>query len=78
MNKSCFLCKGELIESTNTYFIEIDSKILIVKNVPCLKCSQCGEVTYSFKTAKRLEEIVNAVRGSLSELEILNYSNKVA
>jgi YgiT-type zinc finger domain-containing protein len=77
MSKSCFLCKGELIESTNTYFVEFENKMLIIKNVPCLKCSQCGEVTYNFKTAKRLEEIVNAVKGSLSELEILNY-NKVA
>jgi YgiT-type zinc finger domain-containing protein len=75
--KTCFFCKGDMLESTTTHVVELNNKVLIIKNVPCLKCSQCGEVTYNFKTAKRLEEIVNAVKGSLSELEILNY-NKVA
>lgn len=75
MNKTCLLCKGDMSESTTTHLVEFDSnKILIVKNVPCYKCSQCGEVVYSLKVARKLEEITIMVKNSLSEIEVVNFS----
>lgn len=64
-----------MTESTATYFTEIDGKILIIKNVPCLKCKQCGETAYTMKISRKIESIIEKFKSSLSEIEILNYNN---
>ena len=33
--------------------------IIVIKNVPCLECEQCGEKYYTDEVAERLEEIVD-------------------
>ena len=40
---NCFSCKGSLQESTTTYMTEYNGCYIIIKNVPCRKCTQCGE-----------------------------------
>ena len=40
---TCFLCKGDVEKSTTTYMTEYNSCYIIIKNVPCTKCTQCGE-----------------------------------
>lgn len=73
--KTCFFCKGDMLESTTTHVAELNNKILVIRNVPCLKCSQCGEVVYSLKTSKRLEEIIKTLDKLSTEISILNYEN---
>ena len=75
----CFFCKGEL-ESTKTKFIaDLDSCVLIVKNVPAMVCTQCGEKVFDDNTMERLEQIVENVRQSLvQEVAIVEYTGKVA
>ena len=72
---TCFFCKGDMVESTTTHFAEFDGKVLIIKNVPCFKCVQCGEVAYSLKTSKRLEDIIKHFKDNFSEVSIFNYNN---
>ena len=75
---NCFLCKGKLEEKNTTFMVELDNCIIIIKNVPSLVCEQCGEVLYSNEVSKQLEKLVNAVRNSITEITIINYSEKVA
>ena len=74
----CFMCKGKLEEKNTTFMVELDNCIIIIKNVPSLVCEQCGEVSYSNEVSKQLEKLVNAVRNSITEITIINYSEKVA
>ena len=37
----CFTCKGNVEESTTTYMTEYNNCYIIIKNVPCKKCTQC-------------------------------------
>ena len=74
----CFMCKGSLEEKNTTFMVELDNCIIIIKNVPSLVCEQCGEVLYSNEVSKQLEKLVNAVRNSITEITIINYSEKVA
>ena len=38
----CLSCKnGNMLSSTTTYFTEFNNCMLIIKNVPCMKCEQC-------------------------------------
>ena len=75
---NCFMCKGKLEEKNTTFMVELDNCIIIIKNVPSLVCEQCGEVLYSNEDSKQLEKLVNAVRNSITEITIINYSEKVA
>lgn len=75
---NCFMCKGILENKNTTFMVELDSCIIIIKNVPSQVCKQCGEVSYSNEVAKQLEKLVNTVRNSITEITVLNYTEKVA
>ena len=71
---NCFFCKGELTEGTTTHVVTLKKCIIIVKNVPCTRCAQCGEEFFDDKVAQQLEKIVQAVRRSIaSEVTIIDY-----
>lgn len=72
------MCKGSLEEKNTTFMVELDNCIIIIKNVPSLVCEQCGEVSYSDEVAKQLEKLVNDVRNSITEITVINYTEKVA
>lgn len=61
-----------------THVVDLGKCIIIVKNVPCMKCSQCGEVVYTGIVVKQLEKITNALEASLTEIAVVNYPDNVA
>ena len=76
---TCFFCKGQTIETTTKFIVDLGNCVVIVKNVPARVCQQCGETTYSNDVAKRLEKIVDAVKRSImSEVAIIEYTQSVA
>ena len=75
---TCFFCKGKMDKSFTTYFKDLDSCIVIIKAVPCHKCTQCGEVAYSLDVGERLEEIISTFKTSFTEVAIVSYSASAA
>ena len=73
---SCFMCKGDL--ENKSFMVELDNCIIIIKNVPSQVCRQCGEVSYSNEVAKQLEKLVNSVKNTITEITVINYTEKVA
>lgn len=74
----CLSCKnGNMEPSTTTYFADLKNCIVIIKNVPCYKCEQCGEVLYSASVAEKLDELMDKAEVLANELTIMEY-NKVA
>ena len=75
----CFMCKGDAIESRTNHVVTLDSGcIVIVKNVPCLRCKQCGETWYTGTVAAQLEAIVDTLENTLTEIAVVNYPGQVA
>lgn len=74
----CALCKGDIKESTTTHFVDLKNCIIIIKNVPCMECSQCGEKFYTDAVADQLDTIVESVRGLVTEIAVVNYRIYVA
>ena len=62
---TCFYCKGNIESSTTTYMTDYQGCYIIIKNVPCEKCSQCGEEYLNGETLERIEEIIQKVKGIL-------------
>ena len=75
---TCFFCKGDMLPGVTTHMEEYGDKIVVVKHVPCQKCSQCGEIAYSGKTVRQLEQTLDALKDSTPELAVLNYQEKAA
>lgn len=70
----CYFCKGDSEESTTTFFSEVNDHIIIIKNVPCHKCTQCGDVYFNFTVTERLEQITEQLESSYIEVAIVSYS----
>ena len=75
---TCFMCKGNMENSLTTYMEDLGNCIVIIKNVPCRKCTQCGEVSYSAAVVKEIEKIINAMKNNMAEIAVVNYNAKVA
>lgn len=76
----CHFCKGDLKPSTTDYIEKIDNFIVIIENIPCDKCSQCGEAYFSDKVAERIEDILDSVQQISSSLTVtvIDYANTAA
>lgn len=69
--KKCFVCGHDTInQSMTNKMIEENSHFVIVKDVPCLVCANCGEIYFETEVMLKLESILDR---NVSELEIINY-----
>ena len=73
---NCLLCKSDSMEkSTSTYFAQLDNCYVIIENVPCFQCRQCGEVVYSVSVIEKIENILDRLQSISSKIFILDYTN---
>ncbi len=75
---TCFFCKGTMEDSTTTHMIELEHCILVVKNVPCHRCDQCGEVTLGSDVIEQLDSLALLFQNVMTEVAVVNYSGKTA
>ncbi|MDO4156957.1 MAG: type II toxin-antitoxin system MqsA family antitoxin [Oscillospiraceae bacterium] len=70
---NCFYCKSDMIAGFTTHVAELERCIVIIKHVPCLKCSQCGEIVYTGTTLQKIEKILDKCREAMTEVAIVEY-----
>ena len=73
----CFYCKGEMKQSKTVFTMQYGNCLIVIKNVPCMECEQCGNTEISDEVMKRIELIVNDAQKMMQEISIIDYS-KVA
>lgn len=70
----CLLCRADSMdESRNAYFAQMKNRYIIIENVPCCKCSQCGEAVYSASVMERIDEILDGMQGIAGKVILLDY-----
>lgn len=76
----CVYCGGSLKPDVTDFVEKIDNYVVVIRNVPCEKCAQCGEVYYSDPVARKLEQILNSIQKISSEITVtvIDYAGKVA
>jgi YgiT-type zinc finger domain-containing protein len=74
----CFFCKGEKENSLTIDVTDLGSCIVIIRGVPCYKCTQCGEITFDLDVGERLEHIVDTLKDSITEIAVVQYSTAAA
>ena len=50
----CVYCNGDLIEQITTFVYEDGDQFWIVRKVPALVCTRCGEKEYTQETTHRV------------------------
>jgi len=71
----CLLCKADTMkDDTSTYFAQLDNCYIIIENVPCKKCTQCGEVVYSASVMEKIDEILDSVQKIAARILVMDYT----
>ena len=71
----CIYCKNDSYkESTTTHVVNYKNCIIVIKNVPCFECEQCGEKYYPDEVAEKLESIVEAAKQLMQEIAVVDYA----
>lgn len=75
----CFYCKGKtIIPSFTTYVVVFENGVIVIKNVPCEECDQCGEKYYNDEVMEELEKIVDKAQSLASEVYVTDYNHRAA
>lgn len=70
----CVECGGRYADTTRTHVVDMKSYLIIIRNVPCLECAQCGDAIYTDAVAARLDEIVQSLKNFMGEIAVVEYS----
>jgi YgiT-type zinc finger domain-containing protein len=70
-------CGAKAEKGFTTDVTDFENCLVIIRNVPCYKCTECNEVTYTADVVKRLEAIVEQAKKLMQEIAIVDY-NKAA
>ena len=74
----CMFCRCEIVTlGVTTHVVNYNGAIIVIKNVPCEECEQCGEKFYTDEVAEKLEKMVNLAKKMMQEIAVLDYT-KVA
>lgn len=75
---TCPLRKGEMKPSMTIHTVQLKNCVVVIKNVPYLKCEQCGEVVLSADTVEKIEHILQTVEKAVAEITVVNFPDCAA
>lgn len=71
----CMACKyGEMQKAVTTFFSQLNDCYVIIENVPCLKCAQCGEEFITTSVSEKIDNILDSIENIASKIFILDYA----
>jgi YgiT-type zinc finger domain-containing protein len=75
----CGICKAEMEETSVTYTEDIEQGVIVIRHVPAMVCTECGNTWYTGTVVANLEKIVDRFAISAgSEVSVINYTKSVA
>lgn len=69
----CQVCGATAERGFTTSVTDLGKCLIIVRNVPCYKCSECSEVIYTGDVVQRLENIIENAKKLMQEVSIIDY-----
>lgn len=48
--------------------------LVVIKNIPCYKCTECDEIFYTGDVALKIEDIMNALASVSQEITVVDYA----
>lgn len=76
--EKCPLCGANQQPGATTFAVDLTFGVVVVREVPALVCSQCGEAAIEDAVAASLEAIVQDARRKQTVVEITHWREAVA
>ena len=71
----CARCGKDAYASTTAEAIELgNGSLLVIRNIPCYKCGECGEIFYTGDVVERLERMEEEAKQFVREITVLDYA----
>ena len=70
----CQVCGAAAQKGLTTSVTDLGGCLIIVRNVPCYKCSECNEIIYTADVVQHLEMIIETAKKLMQEISIIDYS----
>lgn len=76
----CMECGAEAEKGFTTDVTDLGGCLVIIRNVPCCKCTQCNETIYTADVVKKIEEIVKNTKimmqnfSAMQEFSVIDYA----
>lgn len=70
----CQICGAAVKMGLTTSVTDLGRCLIIVRNVPCYKCSECNEIIYTGDVVQRLEKMIGAAKELMQEVSIIDYA----
>lgn len=74
----CVSCGANASPGFTTDVTDLGKCLVIIRNVPCFKCSECNEILYTGDVLRKLEQIIAAAKTAMQEIAIINYTDTAA
>jgi YgiT-type zinc finger domain-containing protein len=74
----CISCGAKTVLGTTSDVTDLQKCLIIVRNTPCHKCTECNEIIYTGDVIKRLDEIIKIVKQSMNEIAVFDYNSTAA
>jgi YgiT-type zinc finger domain-containing protein len=72
-DERCYFCGGRLQPGVTTLPFVVESRVIIIKQVPAEICAQCGEAILRSEVAEEVDRLLKQARQSGYEVSILTY-----
>jgi len=56
-----------------THVVNYKNCLIIIKNVPCIECNQCGEKFFTDEVAEILDKIISVAKKFSQEISVIDY-----
>ncbi len=76
-NDRCYFCGGRLEARAATIPFVVKGSVVVIKNVPALVCSQCGEAIMTSPVAQVVDRLLKQVYEIHSEVSVITYSESM-
>ena len=71
----CLICKADsMTNDKSTYFAQLPNCYVIIENVPCYKCEQCGEIVYAASVMEKIDDLLEHLEKVASKIFIVEYA----
>jgi YgiT-type zinc finger domain-containing protein len=74
----CPLCGGAKAPGTTTFAVDLQFGVVVIREVPALVCSQCGDAWIEDAVVERLETVTAEARRKKTVVEVARWTDVAA
>ena len=74
----CLSCTADTVKITTTDVTDLGDCLIIIRNVPCYKCTECNEILYTGDVIRKLDVIIAKAKQTLNEISVIDFAKKAA